>query len=197
MYPSCRSFWFHYVGCCHTMAWWAVLRSMPRIRTSEPWATEIEGANLTTLPQGWPQEAVFTEYFVQALAWMANVSLSVHPDSGYVRSVSAWSPFHWWENGLKQHVEANFRYWGSCHRSRVEPGTAAAFVTLEDGWSQVYRRENNSNTTPGCSMRCQCCLWAALICFVRGQRYLGETFQRMWNYGSEASVRISMQESLP
>ena len=34
------------------MAWWAVFRSAPGIRTHEPWAAEAECANLTTTPPG-------------------------------------------------------------------------------------------------------------------------------------------------
>ena len=36
------------------MAWWVVCRSVPRIRTGEPWAAEAEPMNLTTLPPGQP-----------------------------------------------------------------------------------------------------------------------------------------------
>ena len=35
VYSSCRSFRLCYVGCCLSMAWWVVCRSVPRIRTSE------------------------------------------------------------------------------------------------------------------------------------------------------------------
>ena len=36
------------------MAWWAVCGSTPRIQTCEPWATEPECTNLTTMSPGWP-----------------------------------------------------------------------------------------------------------------------------------------------
>ena len=36
------------MGCHHSMAWWAVYRSTPRI-----WAAEVECVNLTTWPWGW------------------------------------------------------------------------------------------------------------------------------------------------
>ena len=36
--------------------------SAPRIRTCEPWATEAEGANLTTGPWGWPLFVSFMYY---------------------------------------------------------------------------------------------------------------------------------------
>ena len=42
------------VRCCNSMAWWAVCRSIPRIWTPEPWTTEVEHVNLTTMPLGWP-----------------------------------------------------------------------------------------------------------------------------------------------
>ena len=43
-----------YEGCHHIMAWWAVGRSTPGIQTCEPWATEAEGANPTTMPWAGP-----------------------------------------------------------------------------------------------------------------------------------------------
>ena len=44
---------FLYVGYCHSMAWWAVCRSAPRIHC-RPKAAEAEHTNLTTMPPGWP-----------------------------------------------------------------------------------------------------------------------------------------------
>ena len=40
------------------MAWWAVRRSMPRIQTGEPLATEADHVNLTTTPPGWPPQTL-------------------------------------------------------------------------------------------------------------------------------------------
>ena len=37
--------YFLYMGCHHSMAWWAVCRSTPRIWTHEPQAAEAEHAN--------------------------------------------------------------------------------------------------------------------------------------------------------
>ena len=47
------------MGCHHSMAWWTVCRSPPRIWTLELWAIEVECANLTTMPLGSPCEKVF------------------------------------------------------------------------------------------------------------------------------------------
>ena len=41
------------VGCCHSIAWWAVCRSAPGIWTHEPQSVEAECANLTTMLLGW------------------------------------------------------------------------------------------------------------------------------------------------
>ena len=50
----CQSFSILYVGCWHSMAWWAVCRSMPGMWTCKPWAAEPEHVNLTTTPPGLP-----------------------------------------------------------------------------------------------------------------------------------------------
>ena len=50
----CQSSSILYVGRCHNMAWWAVPRSTPGLWTCEPSAAEVEHANLTTMPPGWP-----------------------------------------------------------------------------------------------------------------------------------------------
>ena len=42
VYPSCKSFYFFYVECHHSMAWWAALRCAPRIRTGESQAAKAE-----------------------------------------------------------------------------------------------------------------------------------------------------------
>ena len=55
----CQSFYIFYVGCCHSMAWWAVCRSMPRIQTCEPRAAEVDCKNLNTAPQGRTLESHF------------------------------------------------------------------------------------------------------------------------------------------
>ena len=39
---------------CHSMAWQVVHMSALRIQTGEPWATEVEHANLTSAPLDWP-----------------------------------------------------------------------------------------------------------------------------------------------
>ena len=54
VYPSCKSFWFFYVRCHHSMAWWAVHRSLLRIWTGESRAAKAKYANLTIWPQGQP-----------------------------------------------------------------------------------------------------------------------------------------------
>ena len=41
------------------MAWWAVWRSMPGIRTSEPQASKVEHMNLTAMPLGQPLSPFF------------------------------------------------------------------------------------------------------------------------------------------
>ena len=69
-YPSCRSLQFLYVGCRHSMAWWAVCRSVPRIQTSEPQAAEVECMNLNTWPLGWhPQILLYTILLPIAREW--------------------------------------------------------------------------------------------------------------------------------
>ena len=47
---------------CHSMAWWVVCKSEPRIWTSKPRATEAECMNLTATPLGWPQNSVFCSW---------------------------------------------------------------------------------------------------------------------------------------
>ena len=42
------------LGHWHSMAWWAMCRSMPRVRTWKPQAAEVEHANLTATLPGWP-----------------------------------------------------------------------------------------------------------------------------------------------
>ena len=54
VHPSWQSFYFFYMGRHHSMAWWVVCRSVPRIRTGERWATKAKHTNLTTMPPGWP-----------------------------------------------------------------------------------------------------------------------------------------------
>ena len=46
--------YFLYEGCHHSMAWWAMCRSMPGIWTHKPRAAKVECMNLTTTPPGWP-----------------------------------------------------------------------------------------------------------------------------------------------
>ena len=41
----CHSACILHVGCCHSMAWWSVCRSAPRIRTWETWAAKAECVN--------------------------------------------------------------------------------------------------------------------------------------------------------
>ena len=50
------------MGCCLSVAWWAVHRSAPRIRTGEPQATKVECVNLTSWPQGQPQAQFLTRF---------------------------------------------------------------------------------------------------------------------------------------
>ena len=65
VYPSCRSFYFFYVGCCHSMAWWAVYRSTSSIHTCEPWAATAESMNLTTGPWVWVH--MFWDYIISCI----------------------------------------------------------------------------------------------------------------------------------
>ena len=47
-------FYFSYVRCHHSMAWWVICRSVLRIQTCESQATQVEWANLTTIQLGQP-----------------------------------------------------------------------------------------------------------------------------------------------
>ena len=49
-------------GMHHSMAWWVVCRPMPGIQTGEPWATDVEHTNLTTVPPGWPPYELFLQF---------------------------------------------------------------------------------------------------------------------------------------
>ena len=48
-------------GLHHSMVWWVMCRSAPRIRTHKPQATEAECRNITTMPQGRPPTGIFNE----------------------------------------------------------------------------------------------------------------------------------------
>ena len=67
---------FLYVGHCHSMAWWAMWRSIPGIWTCEPQAAEGECTNLTTMPLGWPPELDFIPLF--SLNWLSWEEKSSH-----------------------------------------------------------------------------------------------------------------------
>ena len=54
VYSSCRSFWFCYVGCHLSMAWWAVLGPHPGSKPAKPWAPKAGCMNSTTQPWGRP-----------------------------------------------------------------------------------------------------------------------------------------------
>ena len=56
-------FLYFYVGHHHSMAWWAVRRSVPSIRTLEPQATKAEHMNLSTRPLGWPRKVLVEKTF--------------------------------------------------------------------------------------------------------------------------------------
>ena len=47
-----------YVGCCHSVAWWAVLGPCP-FGTCKPQATKVEHANSTVTPPGRPSRCLF------------------------------------------------------------------------------------------------------------------------------------------
>ena len=49
------------MACHHSIAWWAVCRSTPRIQTGIPQSAEGEHSNLTTRSQGQPKKSLFTE----------------------------------------------------------------------------------------------------------------------------------------
>ena len=53
----CQSSSALHMGRHLSMAWWAVCRSMPRIWTHKPQATDVEHMNLTTTPQGQPRDS--------------------------------------------------------------------------------------------------------------------------------------------
>ena len=50
VYPNCRSFKFFCVRCWHSMAQWAMHRSVSKIWTGEPQATNVEQAIIATQP---------------------------------------------------------------------------------------------------------------------------------------------------
>ena len=62
------------MGCHHSIAWWVVCRSAPRIQTWEAWAPEAECANLTTMPPGQPQDLAFNACFCHLLAGWSWIS---------------------------------------------------------------------------------------------------------------------------
>ena len=58
----CQSSSFLYVGCHHSMAWWAVCRSVPGIWTCKPQADEAKHTNLTTMPPSWPRKIILKRH---------------------------------------------------------------------------------------------------------------------------------------
>ena len=59
VYSSCRSFWLCYVGCCLSMARWAMLGPCPGTELAKAWAAKAEHMNLITQLRGW----LLTFYF--------------------------------------------------------------------------------------------------------------------------------------
>ena len=45
---------FFIVGRCHSMVWWVLCGSVPRIQTRKPQAAKAQHTNLTTMPPGGP-----------------------------------------------------------------------------------------------------------------------------------------------
>ena len=48
-------------------------RSAPGIQTCEPWATEAERVNLTTVPPGWPPQSLFSETRASELGCLSQI----------------------------------------------------------------------------------------------------------------------------
>lgn len=67
------------MGCRHSVSWWAVSRSTPRIWTREPWATEVEHMNLTPAPLGQP------------LFYFLNRKFFLDRNSLYIKNSKIWS----------------------------------------------------------------------------------------------------------
>ena len=59
-----------YVGCCHSVAWWAMCSSVPGIGTCEPWATEAEHVDLTTSPLDQPLIFSFFTWLITVFIWV-------------------------------------------------------------------------------------------------------------------------------
>ena len=76
----CQSSSTLYMGHCHSMAWWAVCRSAPRIQTCKPQATKVEHRNLTTTPLGCPPNSVFTLTTYTWKFWFRRPGCSTHVD---------------------------------------------------------------------------------------------------------------------
>ena len=68
-------FLYFYVGCHHSMACWAACRSAPWIWVSEPQATRVERANLTTTQPG-QHEKIFLKH-VAVNAWLKAIFFSL------------------------------------------------------------------------------------------------------------------------
>ena len=59
VYSSCRSFWLCCVGCCLSMAWWAVLGLRPGSEPAKAQATKEKCVNSTSQPRGQPPNQFF------------------------------------------------------------------------------------------------------------------------------------------
>ena len=59
VYSSCECLWLCYVGCCLSMAWWAVPCPHPGSEPTKPWAAKAECTNLTTRPRAGPSTRFF------------------------------------------------------------------------------------------------------------------------------------------
>ena len=77
---SCTSFQMFYVGCHHSMAWWVVCGSVPRIWTGEPHAAKVEHGNLTTQPWGWPSAILLlcVYYREKSCSCCSDIYKSIH-----------------------------------------------------------------------------------------------------------------------
>ena len=90
--------YFLYVGRRHSMALWAVYRSVPRIWTCKPQATKVEHGNVTTMTPGWPLYYVFLillPFAAWELFWFCSSKLR----SVLVSSISCFSSVICFHNG--------------------------------------------------------------------------------------------------
>ena len=86
-----------YVGCYHSMAWWAVYRSTPRIQTGEPQAAKVESVNFTTMPLGQPLSSSLNPQ--QKEAKEAETIVIWEEKEGNLPSAHLACASGWWRDG--------------------------------------------------------------------------------------------------